>query len=83
MDEIMIIHAINLWLILGISQVFGMLLYDRIYSLKDVADIILAISSGPLLFPLRFLLSVYSRHRQRKLIEAYRKFGGGNGRDAA
>lgn len=83
MGEIMIIHAINLWLILGISQVFGMLLYDRIYSLKDVADIILAVSAGPLLFPLRFLLSIYLRHRQRKLIEAYRKFGGGNGRDAA
>lgn len=79
MDEIMTIHAINLWLIFGISQVLGMLLYDRIYSLKDVVEIILAISAGPLLFPLRFLLSAYSRHRQRKLIEAYRKFGGGNG----
>ncbi|GCD50139.1 hypothetical protein BJI49_09770 [Acetobacter pasteurianus] len=72
MGEIMIIHAINLWLIFGISQVFSMLLYDRIYSLKDVAEIILAISAGPLLFPLRFLLSAYSRHRQRKILEFYR-----------
>lgn len=71
MDEIMIIHAINLWLLFGISQVLGMLLYDRIYSLKDVAEIILAISAGPLLFPLRFLLSAYSRHRQRKILHEF------------
>lgn len=75
----MTIHIIILWVIFGTAQVFGMLFYDRIRGWKDIAEIILAVSVGPLLFPLRFLLSVYSRHRQQKFIEAHRKFGGGNG----
>lgn len=75
----MTIHIISLWVIFGTAQVFALLIYERIGYWKDIADITLAIASGPLLFPLRFLLSAHSKHRQRKLIETYRRFGGGNG----
>lgn len=68
----MIIYIIMMWLIFGIVQLFGILTYDRIHRWKDAAEIILAVAVGPLLFPIRFLLSAYARSRQRKIVRFYR-----------
>ncbi|ANA14202.1 hypothetical protein WG31_09470 [Acetobacter oryzifermentans] len=59
------------WILLGIAQVFIILVYERTMCWKDVAEMIIAIATGPFLFPIRFLLSSYSNHRQRKMLEFY------------